>query len=105
MTYLRFKGASAITKYVMGSSNNSETPSKVLVRRGSRMAERSITWGLELAVPIGIVGLLLMNLRKRKQINNNQLALVIKTPTYIAAFGTCLGVGIYFTGKIIEHFR
>lgn len=78
---------------------------KTLVRRGSRITERSIYWGLEIAVPFGIAGLLLVELKRRKRINNKQLDLVIKAPTYIAVTGTCLGIGIYIVGKLFEHYN
>lgn len=75
-----------------------------LIRRGSRLTQHSVSWGLELAVPIGIAGLILIDLRKRKVITDRQLALTIKAPTYLAVAGACLGMGVYVIGRVFERF-
>lgn len=77
--------------------------SKILVRRGSRLTEKSISWGLEIAVPIGLSGLLLIDLMRRKIINDKQLLFIIKAPTYLAVTGVCFGLCVYVTGRIFER--
>jgi len=81
---------------------SSEPRSKILVRRGSRLTQKSVYWGLEMAVPLGLAGLLIMDLRKRKVITDKQLVLIVKAPTYLAVARTCLGMCVYMIGRVLE---